>query len=134
MKKWNLRTIILLRSFAMIVLPLWFLIYRSSLPGAFIWILLLGLTMLLIHKLDDTAKSQMDECAQTLLNRLTQHVEYLTYVLIVMVIVFLTQIPKAEAPESMVILAAQILAWGLFGIHLYRGIAFWVRDRMGMIC
>lgn len=134
MKNWNLRTIVLLRSLMMIMFPLWFYIYRAGLPGAFLWILLWGLVAFICQKLDNAAKVQMDECAQVLLDRLGRNVEYLTYTLAVGLIVFLTQIPKAPDPGAMALLAAQILAWGMFGVHLYRGIAFWVRDRKGSRC
>lgn len=134
MKNWNLRTIVLARSLMMVVLPLWFLIYRSRLPGAFLWLLLWGAATFASHRLDDAARAQMDECAQALLDRLGRHVEYLVYFLAVMVILLLTQTSRAPDPVAVALAAAQVLAWGLFAIHLYRGIAFWVRDRTGAGC
>ena len=131
MKNWNLRTIVLVRSLTMVVMPLWFLIYRSGLPGALGWILLWGAVTFAFHRLDDAAKAQMDECAQALLDKLGRHVEYLVYFLAVMVILLLTQVSRAPDPAAMTLAAAQVLAWGMFAIHLYRGIAFWVLDRKG---
>ena len=58
----------------------------------------------------------------------------MTYALAVGLIVFLAMLPKADDPSAMGLVAAQILAWGIFGIHLYRGVTFWIQDRMGLIC
>ena len=82
-------------------------------------------------KLEKEIKTQTDECAQALLDKLTRNMENITYVLAVGMIVFLVNLPSSEDPGSMGLVAAQILAWGIFGIHLYRGITFWVRDKMG---
>ncbi len=76
----------------------------------------------------------MDECAQAQLDKLTRHMENMTYVLSVGLIIFLAMLPKAEDPGAAGLIAAQILAWGIFGIHMYRGITFWVRDWKGLIC
>ena len=84
--------------------------------------------------LEKGIKAQMDECAQVLLDRLTRHMENMTYVLAAGLIGFLVMLPQAEDPGAMGLVAAQILAWGIFGIHLYRGITFWIRDRVGAIC
>lgn len=85
MKNRNLRTLVLLRSLPMVVVPLWFFVYKSSIPTAFVWLVILGLALGIKEKLDKEIQ-------------------------------------------------VQILAWGILGIHLYRGIIFWIRDRMGSIC
>ena len=134
MNNWNLRTLVLLRSLSMVVVPLWFFVYNSTIPTAFVWFFILFLALGTKEKLEKGIQTQMDECAQVLLDRLTRHMENMTYALTVGLIAFLTMLPKAEAPDAMGLVAAQILAWGIFGIHLYRGVTFWVRDRMGLIC
>lgn len=134
MNNWNLRTLVLLRSLSMVVVPLWFFVYKSTIPTAFAWLVILGLALGVKDKLEKEIQTQMDECAQALLDKLTRHMENMTYALSVGLIVFLTLLPKAEDPGAAGHIAAQILAWGIFGIHLYRGISFWIRDRMGSIC
>lgn len=134
MKNWNLRTLVFMRSLCMVMLPMWFWLYRSGIPGAFLWVLALGAAMWVKGKLDEEINAQMDECAQALYDKLSQHMEFMTYVLVVVLIVFLVALPKADDPGAMGPVAAQILAWGMFGIYLYRGIVFWIRDRMGSIC
>ena len=134
MKNWNLRTLVFLRSLSMVGVPLWFVIYRSSLPRAFLWLLVLCLALGIKGRLEKEIQSQMDECAQALLDKLTRNMENMTYVLAVGLIAFLAMLPKADDPAAMGLVAAQILAWGIFGIHLYRGITFWIQDRMGLIC
>lgn len=134
MENWNLRTLVFLRSLSMVGVPLWFLIYRSSLPRAFLWLIVLGLALGIKGKLEREIQAHMDECAQALLDRLTRNMENMTYVLAVGLIVFLAMLPKAEDPAAMGLVAAQILAWGIFGIHLYRGVTFWIQDRIGLIC
>ena len=131
MKNWNLRTLVFLRSLSMVVVPLWFFIYKSTMPTAFFWIFVLGVALGIKGKLEKEIKPQMDECAQVLHARLTRNMENITYVLAVGMIIFLVNLPSAEDPGSMGLAAAQILAWGIFGVHLYRGITFWVRDKMG---
>ncbi len=42
MNNWNLRTLVLLRSLSMVVVPLWFFVYKSTLPTAFAWLVILG--------------------------------------------------------------------------------------------
>ena len=131
MKNWNLRTLVFLRALSMVVVPLWFFIYKSTIPTAFFWIFVLGMVLWLQGKLEKESKTQTDECALALLDRLARNMENMNYVLAVGMIFFLVHLPSAEDPGSMGLAAAQILAWGVFGIHLYRGIAFWVRDKMG---
>lgn len=131
MKNWNLRTLIFLRSLSMVVVPLWFFVYKSTIPTAFLWFFVLGLALWIKGKLEKEIKAQTDECAQALLDRLTRNMENMTYVLAVGLIVFLVSLPSAENPGTMSLVAAQILAWGIFGIHLYRGITFWIRDKIG---
>ncbi len=125
----NLRTLLLMRSLTMLILPLWFIIYRSAWPRVFLWFLVLCPVLLIAKRLDRAVERQMDECAQGIYDKLTHHAEYLTYILSIALLIFLTQLPRAENPGSLGLIAAQILAWGLFGIYLFRGIAFWVLDR-----
>lgn len=134
MSNWNLRTLVLLRSLSMVVVPLWFFVYKSTIPTAFVWLVILGLALGIKGKLEKEIQAQTDECAQVLLDKLTRHMENMTYALSVGLTVFLALLPKAENPGAAGLIAAQILAWGIFGIHLYRGIIFWIRDRMGLIC
>lgn len=134
MNNWNLRTLVLLRSLSMVVVPLWFYVYKSTIPTAFVWLIILGLALWIKGKLEKAIQTQMDECAQLLIDKLTRHMENMTYVLSVGLIGFLAMLPKAENPGVAGLIAAQILAWGIFGIHLYRGIIFWIWDRMGLIC
>ena len=131
MKNWNLRTLVFLRALSMVVVPLWFFIYKSTIPTAFFWIFVLGVTLWIQGKLEKEIKTQTDECAQALLDKLTRNMENITYVLAVGMIIFLVNLPSAEDPGFMGLVAAQILAWGIFGIHLYRGITFWIRDKIG---
>lgn len=134
MARMNLRTLVMARSLCMVVLPLWFMIYHSTLPSAFLWLLLWGITMWIKQKLDRGIQAQTDECAQALWDRLTRHVENLTYGLAVCLILFLCQVARSPLPGDMVLLAAQLLSWGLFGIYLYRGIAFCFLDRRSTLC
>ena len=134
MKNWNLRTLVLMRSLCMLMLPFWILMIRVGLPMSFVWFPLYCAVILIRDKLNKGIIAQMDECAQALLDRLTRHMEDMIHLLAVGMIVFLVMLPKAEDPGAMGLVAARILAWGIFGIHLYRGISFWVRDRMGLIC
>lgn len=134
MKNWNLRTLVLLKSLCMLMLPFWIFIIRVGLPIGFVWFPLYGAVILIRDKLDKGIRVQMDECAQALLDRLTRHMEEMIHVLAVGLIIFLVMLPTAEDPGAMGLVAAQILAWGISGIHLYQGITFWIRDRMGLVC
>ena len=131
MKNWNLRTLVFLRSLSMVAVPLWFYIYKSTIPTAFLWLFVLGLVLMMQGRLEREVKAQTDERAQALLDRLTRNMENMTYILAVGLIAFLANLPTAENPGAMGLVAARILAWGIFGIHLYRGIAFWIRDEIG---
>ena len=133
MKNWNLRTLVLMKSLCMLILPFWVLMIRIGLPSL-AWWPVYGVMLVTRDKLEKGINAQMDECAQALLDRLSNHMEKLTEVLAVGLIVFLVMLPEAEDPGAMGIVAAHILAWGIFGIHLYRGISFWIRDRMGLVC
>ena len=106
---------------------------RAGLPS-FVWLLVYGVILVARDRLDKGINAQMDERAQVLLDRLTRHVEKLTHLLAVGLIIFLVLLPMAEDPGAMGIVAAHILAWGIFGADLYRGIIFWIWDRMGLIC
>ena len=132
MKNWNLRTLVLMKSLCMLMLPLWILLIR--LPIRFVWFPLYGAMILIRDKLDKGISTQMDECAQALFDRLTRHMEELTHLLAVGLMALLAFLPLMEDPGAMGLVAARILAWGIFGIHLYRGVSFWVRDRMGLVC
>ena len=133
MKNWNLRTLVRLKSLCMLILPFWVLMIRIGLPSL-AWWPVYGVMLVTRDKLEKGINTQMDECAQALLDRLTKHMEKLTEILTVGSIIFLAMLPLAENPGAMGLVAARILAWGMFGIHLYRGISFWVRDRMGLVC
>ena len=52
MKSWNLRTLVFMRSLCMLILPLWFLIYRSGLPMAFVWYLVFGAALVIKSELE----------------------------------------------------------------------------------
>ena len=131
MKNWNLRVLMLLRALCWVIAPLWFFVYRSGLPGAFVWLTLWGGVMFAKQRLERASLAQMDERAAALCDRLGRTVEALLCVLLLVLIVFLTQISKAEDPGKAALTAAQIAAWGLLAIQLYRGAAFWLLDKKG---
>ena len=134
MKTWNLRGLLLLRSLMMVVLPMWFMVFRTGGMLAWGWLLLWGAAMLVKARLEGLAREQTDESAQAMLDKIGRNTEQMSYSLIAAVIVFLTQVPKADDPGLMALRAAQVLAWGIFAINLYRGLAFWFWDRKGTAC
>ena len=139
MKNWNLRTLVLLRSLTAVALPIWYLTFArgarmGSYPLQMVFFLLYFPMLWLMRALDNAAKPQMDEMAQTLLDKLTHHVEVMTFVLVVVVVAYLLRIVPAERAGEVPTRAAEALIWGFFAAQMYRGVAFWLWDWKGSGC
>ena len=136
MKNWNLRTLVLLRAFCMIWIPLLAGFYSLHPVSLFQLLILLTTTAVLLLKdhLDRLINGQMDECAQALMDRLTRRLEAGLTSLAVMGVFLLailgtwSQGHEVEM-STWLVPASQILAWCMVILHVIRGVAFCVLDR-----